>query len=38
MNPAAWDPALTEQDLALFERVVSTDLDEECWRPWPLRS
>lgn len=28
MNPAAWDPDITEQDLALFERVVSTDLNE----------
>lgn len=28
MNPAAWDPTITEQDLALFECVVSTDLDE----------
>jgi len=29
MNPAAWDPAITEQDQALFDRVVSTDLSEE---------
>lgn len=29
MNPAAWDPSITEQDFALFERVVSTDLGEE---------
>ena len=29
MNPAAWDPAITEQDQALFGRVVSTDLSEE---------
>jgi hypothetical protein len=29
MNPAAWDPAITEQDLAVFEAVISTDLSEE---------
>lgn len=29
MNPAVWDPAVSEQDLALFERVVSTDLTDE---------
>jgi hypothetical protein len=29
MNPAAWDPAITEQDHAVFERVISTDLSEE---------
>ena len=26
MNPAAWDPAVTEGDLALFRSLVSTDL------------
>jgi hypothetical protein len=29
MNPSAWDPAVTEQDLALFRRVVSTELSAE---------
>jgi hypothetical protein len=29
MNPAAWDPAITEQDHAVFERVISTDLSDE---------
>jgi hypothetical protein len=29
MNPAAWDPAITERDLTLFETVISTDLSEE---------
>jgi len=27
MNPAAWDPAVTEGDLALFRSLVSTDLN-----------
>ena len=34
MNPAAWDPAITEQDQVLFDRVVSTlpltDLPGRC--------
>ena len=29
MNPAAWDPAITERDLAVFESVTSTNLSEE---------
>jgi hypothetical protein len=29
MNPAGWDPAITEQDLAVFDGVISTDLDDE---------
>lgn len=29
MNPSSWDPAVTEQDLALFRRIVSTELSEE---------
>lgn len=29
MNPAAWDPAVTERDLAVFESVTSTRLCEE---------
>lgn len=29
MNPAGWDPAITERDLAVFESVTSTTLGEE---------
>jgi len=29
MNPAGWDPAITAQDRAVFESVISTDLSEE---------
>jgi hypothetical protein len=29
MNPAGWDPAITEQDRAVFESVISTDLSEK---------
>lgn len=29
MNPAAWDSAITERDLAVFEAVISTDLSED---------
>lgn len=29
MNPSSWDPNVTEQDLALFRRIVSTELTDD---------